>query len=275
MKRVFERAGEVCERKSILQGKKKIGVVGTGSGAGTTFVATAMAFHASRKQPDHFAAYIQMDGGTGMEKRKTNVYDALGMDRRFWGREFTDFFALLEQGRTVRGIRNLDDRINWIIRTPAKPGASGAPGASPASAAPGEAIRLLRLCGAAAGNPVICDFGNGTTFEELFEDMDTMVLVLDPMPSKLLGAEALFDRLRNMKFRGHDVIFVVNKENDGINRKELRDFLGCAADFTIPMLDAAEFYRAEYNCEIPVARKAIRERTEAMFLELLSRVLTR
>ena len=285
MKRIFERAGEACETKNRIQGKKKIGVVGTGSGVGTTFVAAAIAFYASRKQPKHFAAYVQMDGGTGKEKRKTNVYDALGMDRRFLGREFTDFFALLEQGRAIRGIRNLDDQINWVLRPPTDYARFGRNAqfcteihkernSADVMRTQGETIQLLRLCGAVSGNPVICDFGNGTSCEELFEDMDTMVLVIDPMPSKLLGAAALFDRLRQMKFCGHDVVFVLNKENNGINRKELRDFLGRAADFTIPMLEEAEFYRAEYNCEIPAARRSIREKTETVFSELLSRVLT-
>lgn len=321
MNRVFERKKiEEAKNNADIKERIKVGVVGCGGGAGATFVSTALALLAARTSGRR-TAFVQAGGSpqglppfpqglppyrnenvfSALPQRisvrpyvqKTNIYDALGMDRRFAGREFIDFFDLLAHGENIKGVLNMDENINWALRTPQNSQRNGTvfPAYKEHFACAGhslkgvhteaEAIALLesRLVNNITGDFVICDFGSGSYADcknPLYYDTDMLICVLDPLPSKLLASSALIEEIKLMEAKGYRVQWILNKDNGGINRRELRDFLGSvilARAKSIPLLDEKLFYSAEYNCEIPFARKEVREKTEDVFKEVLKKAL--
>lgn len=314
MNRVFGRKGiEKTVIGADIKERIKVGVVGCGSCAGATFVATALALLAARTS-DRRTAFVQADGSpqglssyrnenvfSALPQRisvrpyvqKTNIYDALGMDRRFAGREFTDFFDLLARGENIKGVLNMDENINWALRIPQNSQRYGAAVtayekhsvcaerslAEAHTEAESRHLLQSRLVNNIAGDFVICDFGSGSCAyckNPLYYDTDMLVCVLDPLPSKLLASSALIEEIKLTEAKGYRVQWILNKDNSGINRRELRDFLGSgilARAKSIPLLAEKLFYCAEYNCEIPFARKEIREKTEDVFKEVLKNAL--
>ena len=102
MNRIFGRrgiSGRDSEKKEVVKERIKIGVVGCSSGAGASFVATSLAYYIAQ-YTERKAAYVQIEDG------KHDVYDALGMDKRFIGREFVDFYALLAEGKKIKSEEN-------------------------------------------------------------------------------------------------------------------------------------------------------------------------
>lgn len=103
MKRIFERKIDAAgDTEANVTEKIKVGVTGIGTGAGASFVSVSLAYFAAQ-YGERKSAFVQLDGRYGdilhgnstntvHDMRNTEVYDALGMDKRFFGREFTDFF---------------------------------------------------------------------------------------------------------------------------------------------------------------------------------------
>lgn len=320
MKRVFERkeglrddkAGEVVERI-------KIGVTGIGRGAGTSFVAVSLAYFAAQNS-ERKVAFVQLDGKSGCaacadgtairecKRKKTDVYDALGIDKRFAGREFADFSVLLAEGKSIRGIRNIDERINWALEVPGEMkakrehtltlndktgragGEYGLDDVFNGSTAIPETLNCMRLVNNIYGDFIVCDFGDGTGFGQerraLYEDMDVIICVIDPLPSRLLGASEHLSFVKMLELRGHRVFTVINKDNAGVNRRELRDFIGADGHaqaqekqktghgkrYIIPMIDERLFYLCQYNCEIPASQSEIKGVIEPVFSGILKQI---
>lgn len=239
--------------------KTKLGVIGMAPYSGCTFTASALAFFASAS--GRHAAFIQME-------KSCEVYDALGMDRRFAGRSFTDFFKVLSEEKSIKGIKNIDSGINWALRMPHKDQELSRSGEEEELAS----MDYMRIANNIRGDFIICDFGSSFHDRALYQDMDYIVFVIDPMPSKLLMGEKILASVKSMELKGYPVIWVVNKDNPGINKKQLKAFLSLRKYKVLPLLDEALFYCAQYNCEIPALQKGIREKTEKIFLEMLNEV---
>lgn len=274
MKRIFERKSSIEDsRHEAVIERIKVGVVGIGSGAGASFIGVSLAYFAAQMS-ERNTAFVQLDGKR--ERCKTDIYDALGMDKRFAGREFVDFFNLLDDGKSVKHVKNIDENINWALEIPyaMKRKQNGCKEKNDLS----EQLKYMRLVNNIDGNFIICDFGADNLMKPgeraLYEDTDVIICVIDPLPSRLLGASEQLKFIRSLKIRGHKVITVINKDNPGVNRRELRDFLSYGEGlYTIPMLDEKLIYLCQYNCEIPASHKEIREKTEQIFLKMLKEIL--
>ncbi|MCI8631477.1 MAG: hypothetical protein HFG67_04275 [Firmicutes bacterium] len=318
MNRIFERAGVYEEtREAVINEKIKVGIAGCGCRAGASFTATSLAVLAARTS-DRRVAFVQSDADMYKfefpinarkfcKLQKTNLYDALGMDKRFAGRHFTDFFGLIERGMSIRNIRNVDEQINWALRIPVSGNSYIGPSQYECLSNNGKAkevaqihdgildkessmlfseelqyreeeyLILARLINNVAGDFTVCDFGSGQFADfknPLYLDMDTLVCVLDPLPSKLLESADMINEIRLMEAKGQKIIWILNKDNGGVNRRELRDFLGniLSRAYVIPLMDERLFYSAEYNCEIPFDKREIHEKTKSVFGEILQKI---
>lgn len=266
MNRLFERKNEesmIVDGYKIIE-KIKVGVTGLGKGAGASFVAVSIAYFAA-SESERNVAFVQLDEGH-------SVYDSLGIDKRFSGRTFCDFYKLVREGRSIKTERNLDEKINWAIAIPES--VSGSEDTKKRL----TDIEYMRLVNNISGDFIVCDFGNcdDETLESLYDDMDYIVCVIDPLPSKLLGVEESFKRIKMMSSRGKNIIFIVNKDNPGINRRELRDYLGKMVSDNchyIRMFDQRLFYSAEYRCEIPASVKEIGVETGIVVSTVLNAIL--
>ena len=180
------------------------------------------------------------------------LYDSLGMDKRFAGREFNDFYERVRSRRGLRGLYNLDEGINWALKTPQT--------AALLKEDKLTAVEKLRLLCGVSARTLVCDLGCGNEegeLEQLLAELDTILFVIDPLPSRLLCGEERLSMMKRLENRGAKVIWAVNKYSEGINRRALFGFLKIKKYVAVPLADPAEFYTAEYNCRLPLRSRII------------------
>ncbi len=232
--------------------RTKIGVVPLCQGAGATLVATSMGKLLSGNKKLK-VSFVEIAKEKEMGSKYT--YDSLGIDKRFTGRNYIDLFQLQLMGEATRGITNIDDGINWILHKPKNKHTVPDPDKG---LNPQRTLDNLRMINNAAGDILICDFEIHIQMMELLADMDVLVVVIDPMPSSLLAGFQMLTYCKSLEEKGHRVFWVVNKDNGGINKRELHQFLKLKELYYIPLIKGEELFSAEYNCMLPVSSRQIR-----------------
>ena len=94
---------------------------------------------------------------------------------------------------------------------------------------------------------------------------DVLVCVVDPLPARVLAGLARHHRLRaeqkERESRGeHSLLWVMNKENPAVDRRELERFLKIRFDAALPLLPTEFFYQAAYQ-EMPWIRSLYAKET--------------
>ena len=259
--------------------KKKIAVVGISRGAGTTFVAMSLAFLLSKNvekeqvkeqnrgrsaglggkgvfpegrsagraasraagQPGCLAvgaAYVELRQPAAGE---AGGFFSAGLDLRFRGNRFTDFFQIYLQGRPLPPLVNLHKGIHWAVwRTAA--GSAETP-------AEDGAMHLVDFpLDDLSGKWIIAD----DPPLEMLHRFDLVIGVIDPLPSRIFAGMETYEALRDMAAGGTHILWILNGDNPEVNHGELRRFLRLADVRTIPLADPAVFYRAQYASCLPV-----------------------
>lgn len=233
----------------------KIGIFSFTKGSGTTFVATSLAKYiaSEMKKP---VAFIEL---THNGSHEPLLYEALGMDQRFSSRTFISFFAEIQDHKYIKRLKNTDAGINWAIRTPKDR-------ENQVCLTSLEEIRLLNnIC----GDFIVCDLGS-EFYAESMEEMDALVGVIDPLPSKLMAAKKLFHQIRLEELGGRRIFWVVNKNNHGVNNRLLKRFLKLKNPITIPLIPEEWFYVAQYHCRLPFEQSEIKKETRMQIEELVN-----
>lgn len=253
MERNFSREFQETDTQTIIE-KVKIGVMETGLGAGTTFVATSLAKELaySTKKAVAFVELCENSRGNGL------LFDAMAMDKRFEGRKFHNFHRLVSENKYIRKCKNIDGRINWAVVPPNSMNVTL------------SALQELRLINNIRGDIIICDFGADIK-EYLMGDMDMVICVMDPMPSQLISSRKIYRLLKQDENNGGAVVWIVNKMNDGINNKSFRDYMRIKDYISIPLIKPELFYTAEYNCRVFYEQKEIREKVQGKIKEIIEK----
>ena len=94
---------------------------------------------------------------------------------------------------------------------------------------------------------------------------DVLVCVVDPLPARVLAGLARHHCLRaeqkERESRGeHSLLWVMNKENPAVDRRELERFLKIRFDAALPLLSTEFFYQAAYQ-EMPWIRSLYAKET--------------
>ncbi|MCL2492822.1 MAG: hypothetical protein FWF33_02120 [Clostridiales bacterium] len=248
---------------------RKIGVVGACAGAGVTTVVFALAeYLAAQRRPAHARGRKLPEKPVGVLELRADAgslagcpYDKLGADRHFAGRNYVAFHRLAADGIPCGGLFNISGGVNWALRLPA----AGQPDEPlPVSA-------LLRLADAVPGDPLFCDIASSAGREvlaELLADMHQIVCIVDPLPSRLLASPERIGYIRAAEARGNPVVWVVNKMNAGVNRKELFRFLALKDPVFLPALPAETLYTTEYACRSVAAEPSF----APAFAEIIARL---
>lgn len=244
MNRIFVRE-QYDEEYCSVKSRFKIGVMGMGQAVGTSFVATAIAKELSKEKDKHIA-YLEVNRNID----KTFLYDSLGMDKRFAGRNFFDFYTETAQGKSITGMVNLDEHINWALCIPENVMTTGKRVL--------ENIELCRMINNIEGNYIICDITSCDKLEQILKEMDVIVFVIDPIPSKLIKAYESLCLIKKCQLSGQKIVWAVNKYNAGINKREFSDFVKLKQFIKIPLIPQEEIYLAEYNCRLPYSVKSVK-----------------
>ncbi len=260
MERLFLRE-KIEEPVFSLPERLKIGFVSLSPAAGASFVAVCVAKACSldKKRRVTLVEILTESSPSckscAVSAKNSLLYDSLGMDKRFAGRDFADFYKFLKDGESLKSATNVDERINWILPTPEDI----------------EKDRLLsendalRLVNNAPGDVIICDLsallpqGGGQEENSLLSDMDELVCVIDPLPSKLLASEDVLEYLKCLEMSGKKIVWVVNKYNSGINKRDLAGFLRLRETTQFPLVGGELIYSAEYTCRLPYSVREINE----------------
>lgn len=249
MNRLFLREKEESFPPLVSE-RIKIGVGGICHGGGATVVGTTIAKIASKKRKGRIKFLEITDPGW----HKPLVFDSLGMDKRFSGRDFFDFYAAVSEGNPIRGKANVDEGISWALYTQWDL-------KNAISLNKQEKIYLINNM---SYDTLICDIScansnsSGTdVWDALAAEMDVLVMVIDPMPSRLLAGFSLLNRAKFLEEKGKEVIWVVNKFNDGIHKRDLFEYLRIKRYTKIPLIGQEKFYTYEYNCRLPYHLKEL------------------
>ncbi len=254
-----------CDRdwESLCEGvfsdaeKVKIGILGISRGAGATFIASRIAYELS--QESEGVCFVEAGGGEVL------AIHSLAMARTFKKERFCDYFASWEEGLGAGSRRNIFENINWVLRSPYGRKTEDA-GESPCIENPITDFELFRR-----KNPRIQAKFSRIPYEQIpgrymvidsppsesLKEMDLLICVVDPLPSAVIAGEELIRTIRENRIRtGRRLapamnnptpcLWVLNKDNPKVRHRQLEKFMRIKFDFVIPMIDPAEFYRAEY-----------------------------
>ncbi len=213
----------------------RVGVAGACGGCGASFIAGTAAFFLSEKGDCTLA-----------ELGFPYFYHALDVPRRFPS-GFLFYEDLLRDKKSLLSVRNMYGGLDLLLR---RPDAEGLVTPMASCRLPQDAA-VFDLSGA-----------DDAYLDEVLPEMDEVMLVVDPLPGRLLRGE---ERLRRILMEYPDAKIVVNKMNGGVHRAELRRFLGNAQTLEVPFIDPAPVYRAEYSCILPAEIPAVRRSLEHLF----------
>jgi hypothetical protein len=245
----------------------RIGVVGLSAGAGVSMLALSMVRCIANMKKLTPALLELSDGDEGAVGWN---YDAIGVDRRFAGREYVSLYRRVAEGRGAGGALNMDEGVNLALRLPSESDISLDP------------QQMTSLIAHTAGDVIICDFsarlGAGlgakpadederlARLKILLSDMNLILFVVDPAPSKLLGGHKRLSMIKELEAASHDVLYVINKFGKGVNKRELYNYLKPRRKTEIEFIDPDELYEAEYTCknpyQMPAVKRAVTRATE-------------
>lgn len=263
--------------------QKKIAVTGISRGAGATFVATSLAFLLSQSKfvekcrtelseqsysPQSAAppakslspvpvSYVELKQPRPGESM---VFFGAGLDQRFRGNRFADFFQLYQAGSWPSGHQfsdsaashrspvNLHKGINWVVwRHWAQNQEASAAEAEIGTCNSGRDWTRFPLEDL-PGNFVIVDSPPVDTLHRY----DLVIGVIDPLPAAVYAGAEHYELLRDQAISGLPLIWAVNRDNDQVNHGALKRFLKLKEYFSVPLLKQQLFYRAQYTCRLPV-----------------------
>lgn len=221
--------------------RMKIGILGLVPGAGTGFLTVCLA-RAMALSGFYRPAVIELGKGS--------LYDELGLTKRLTGREFFNFHRAVIKDQSIRGMQNEVDGVNWMVLPPGEHFESE------------ELYRKVRLINHGLGDSILCRFA-GVKEEHLWKilwEMDRVIVVIDPLPSRLVAGYPLLSQLKSSEL---PITYVVNKYNGGVDRKQLLDFIKVKHLLYVPMVPAETIYSAEYTCQpafdVPEAHKILEQ----------------
>ncbi len=240
--------------------RMKIGIVGLTPGAGAGFVSVCLA-GALAETGEHRPAVLEL-GDEGL-------YDSLAMDKHLAGREYFRFFKALRDDKSIRGRSNELYGVNWILKSPAESGVSI------------DLLKMIRLANHASGDIIICkipdmqeDIREDMQEEDLWKllwDMDRVLIIIDPLPSKMLAGHKLLCVLRAS---GLPLLYIVNKMNGGVARRELLDYLKLKKLFCFPLIEPEIIYGAEYSCRFFYDLSSVKSSMKASLDEVIKELFS-
>ena len=235
----------------------KIGIAGMGKGAGASFVTLLLAEEMAERNSMLHENSAGHDGEaiegivTVAASGDTYFYDSLGFDSRFQKGSFVPFEEFDQQKaqeyRSAGKLPNINEGISWLVSSPKT---------CYLKISERERSRILSRI---TGRYILWDMGHRALeldFEEAVKDVDMMIYVIDPIPSKMLPLYDTFAQIRDCSI---PVVYVLNRMNSGVDKKDLMSFLKIKKPVILPWTDPALIYRSEYKCEYPYKNGEIRK----------------
>lgn len=230
-----------------------IGVTGLGRSVGTTFVASSLAFYFADKVNS-----VTFSQCLTPSRCNQLLYDTAAMDQRFAGRQFHDIYRRIFEGETVRGKKNMEKGVNWILPTPW----------SFEKGADLDQKQRSRLIASTRGQVCIFDLAAEREWDSFLMDMDKLLIIVDPMPSKLIRHRERFSMLKSLEISGVQTDWIVNRMNGGVSRRQVVSYLKSNKLLWLPEIEGQLFYADEFACRFSWENKEIRSKILDIFTKV-------
>jgi len=231
----------------------RIGVTGLSQGVGTTFVATALAFYF--RDQGRQVSYAECLNPASC---RALLYDQVAMDKRFGPRPFERIYQkITDEDQALQG-RNKEEGIIWRLPVP-------------------EDCRekrelnqrqKARLVGLPREEVCIFDLEADYSWDDYLMDMDVIFVVVDPLPSRLLRNRERYRTLKKMELAGCRVIWIVNKMNPGVDKKQVRNYLKADNLFWLEAIEISRIYEDEYFCRFHWQNAEIQKKMLEIFTKV-------
>lgn len=235
MERIFLREKQI---QTLAERPKqyRIGVTGLGQGVGTTFVASALAFYF--RDLGRQVSYAECLNPATCH---TLLYDQVAMDKRFGHRSFEDVYRKLTEDMPLPGGQNKEDGVIWRLPTPEN--CNDKLTLNERQKARFMALPREEVC--------IFDLETDYSWDDYLMDMDVVFVVIDPQPAKLIRSRERYRVLKKMELAGCKVIWIVNKMNFGVEKKQVKNYLKVENVLWLDIFEAGMIYENEYLCRFP------------------------
>lgn len=242
---------------------EKIGVTALSPGMGATMTAHMLAFYYRDKGLS--VSYTEIDHPRRLTGR---IYDAVAMRKRFFGRRFIDMYDEIINKKPIKGRENKEAGIDWGLITHYR-----------------EKSLLIGDAGILADRSQrqvnIMDLGPVCT--DLAALADRLIVIIDPLPSRMLGAYKKLTELKDFADRKKDgrlctkcvndlsgvalkdMMWIVNGVTDAVSKRQVKKYLGVENISWIPKLPQREIYSDEYRCRFHAENPALYDVFKSLF----------
>lgn len=251
---------EVVKYIIPVTGAKNIGVCGLSEGAGSTFItmnlAAALAdyMRVSVIEPPFYTPYI---------------YDTLGIRGYLdeYDTTFYPFAHLIEEDKNLENNKEFKyNNVSWIVTDPDKKEISD-----------WNYYKMLKLMYASKQSLLsVVDIGTYIEHESIknvIEQFDMLLVVIDPFITQYMNNYNSLLYFKKLKEEGICVEFIVNKFNEGVDKKRMLDYLGIKPMEYVPFISPEYIYGAVYDCLIPYEKKEVQEVLRPAFDELIRKLV--
>lgn len=247
--------------------KPRIAFLSASTGAGTTTIIQSFARFiaiALKKTPSVVEINDYINNVNGYP------FDKIGIDKRFIARQFDSLTEAFEK-KKLRNLKNIDEGVNWCLQIPGHPGDEEHKF---------SVLEKMQIINSVPGDLTLCDltlsiddgYDTDKDNENLLSNFDLLVLVIDPLPSKLLAAFSRLELLKKLEISGLPVIYLINKYNSGINARELKEYIKSKKVIEVPALEYKTIYRAEYSCKTLIDDKDGQQNLQEPFMRLIAEI---
>lgn len=257
----------VLKYKSIYTGiqSKLIAILNLSDDAGSTFITLNLAKALSE--------YNILTSVIEPPIKKTDIFDIIGLEYRLnkisegESLKFYSYAHHINDGEKLEKDREtIEDGIVWLVPDPRKPLIKN-----------WDYYKMMKLIYASKKAPItLIDCGNNFEHESIkpiLSEVDMVLVVIDPLPSEIMNNVDKLDELIEMKEKGLNVEFVINKWNSGVDKKMLLQFLKISPIMYIPFIDIDLVYGAIYKCKIPYSIHEVKDKLEKQFTHFIKKVI--
>jgi hypothetical protein len=194
-------------------------------------------------------------------------YDAFAIKNKsiLVDKKFISVPHLINEKKTItKDMEFIDDNISYLIQDPTLNNIDN-----------WSYNKMMKLLYSTRSPISIIDLGynlKSNLVKELINDLDILLVIIDPIPAKIVNAYESLNVAKNIS--GCEVVFVINKYNSGVNKKELINYLNTKKEIiTIPYCNFNLVYESYNKCMIPYEFKEIRETLKLGFNKVIKNIL--
>ena len=242
--------------------QKNIAVIGLGRECGATFVASSLAFFFSEK-----GKRVTFTECMDASRVNSCIYEAAAFEKRFFARKYMEFFDKLRHGEALRDVKNEESGVNWQVLS----------SKNIKDKLVFSEIKKGRIISQARSEICIFDVDFDKAWIPFLYDMDAVVAVIDPKPSKIASNIERFKKMKALEFAFNALekdktrfFWIVNHVSSAINKRNIKTFLKSESVFWLNEIESKEFYADEYLCRFHWENELIKSEIKPILEKLFS-----